>query len=77
MLPIERVTADGLLTKELHLPQERFYIGHVTSDPESHVAVREVNKKGQLVRATFFKLQVYETLFQWFRKGTHCSQRGM
>ena len=49
-LPIERLTADGLLTKEIHLPQGRFYVGHVTSDPESHVAVREANNKGQLVR---------------------------
>ena len=49
-LPIEKLTADGLLVKELHLPQGRFYVGHVTSDPESHVAVRDANKKGQLVR---------------------------
>lgn len=50
VLPIERVTADGLLTKETHSPQEKFYVGHVTSDPESHVAVREANNNGQLVR---------------------------
>lgn len=50
VLPIERLTADGLLTKESHLPQGKFFIGHVTSDPESHVAVREANNKGQLVR---------------------------
>ena len=49
-LPIERLTADGLLLKETHLPQGKFYVGHVTSDPESHVAVREANNKGQLVR---------------------------
>ena len=50
VLPIERLTADGLLTKETHLLQGKFFIGHVTSDPESHVAVREANNKGQLVR---------------------------
>ena len=50
VLPIERLTADGLLTKEIHVPQGKFYVGHVTSDPESHVAVREANNKGQLVR---------------------------
>lgn len=50
VLPIERLTADGLLTKESHLPQGKFFIGHVTSDPESHVAVREANNNGQLVR---------------------------
>ena len=50
VLPIERLTADGLLTKELHVPQGKFYVGHVTSDPRSHVAVREANNKGQLVR---------------------------
>lgn len=50
MLPIERLTADGLLTKEAYLPQGKFYVGHVTSDPDSHVAVREATSKGQLVR---------------------------
>ena len=50
VLPIERLTADGLMTKETHLPQGRFYVGHVTSDPESHVAVRETDNEGQLVR---------------------------
>lgn len=49
-LSIERRTADGLLTKEIHQPQGRFYVGHVASDPDSHVAVREADKKGQLVR---------------------------
>lgn len=60
VLPIERVTSDGQLTKELHLPQERFYVGHVTSDPESHVAVREVNKKGQLSGAIMSDGHLYE-----------------
>ena len=50
VLPVERLTADGLLTKEIHVPQGKFYVGHVTSDPESHVAVREAKNKGQLVR---------------------------
>lgn len=47
---IERRTTEGLLTKEIYLPQGKFFIGHVTSDPNSHVAVRETEKKGQLVR---------------------------
>lgn len=47
---IERRTTEGLLTKEIYLPPGRFFIGHVTSDPNSHVAVRETGKKGQLVR---------------------------
>lgn len=57
VLPIERLTADGLMTKEIHLPQGRFYVGHVTSDPESHVAVRETDKKGQLVRLVTSKIK--------------------
>lgn len=48
-LSVQRRTADGLLTKEVHFPQGRFYVGHVTSDPESHVAVRETEEKSQLV----------------------------
>ena len=48
-LPIERRTTDGLLTKEIHRPPGRFYVGHVTSDPESHVAVRETETENQLV----------------------------
>lgn len=57
VLPIERLTAEGLMTKEIHLPQGRFYVGHVTSDPESHVAVRETDKKGQLVRLVTAKIK--------------------
>ncbi|KAJ7383377.1 metalloendopeptidase [Desmophyllum pertusum] len=45
-LSIERRTADGLLTKETHRPLGRFYVGHVTSDPKSHVAVRETGEGG-------------------------------
>ena len=45
---VERRTADGLMTRETHVPQGRFYVGHVASDPASHVAVRE--NVGQLVR---------------------------
>jgi len=60
VLPIERLTADGLLTKEIHLPQGRFYVGHVTSDPESHVAVREASNKGQLSGAIMSDDHMYE-----------------
>ena len=52
-----------MLTKEIHLPQGRFYVGHVTSDPESHVAVREANNRGQLVR-----LVTTEKIFRNFLK---------
>ena len=48
-LSVERRTADGLLTKEIYLPRRRFYVGHVTSDSESHVAVRETEETGELV----------------------------
>ena len=54
-LPIERLTADGLLTKEIYLPRGKFYVGHVTSDPDSHVAVREASSKSQLVRLVTVK----------------------
>lgn len=57
VLPVERLTADGLLTKEAYLTQGKFYVGHVTSDPDSHVAVREANNKGQLVRLVAVKKQ--------------------
>lgn len=48
-LPIERQKSDGMVVKEIHRPRGRFYEGHVTSDPNSHVAVRENDKKSQLV----------------------------
>lgn len=38
-----------MVVKEIHRPHGRFYEGHVTSDPNSHVAVRENDKKSQLV----------------------------
>lgn len=49
-LSIERRTADGQLTKAIQFPPGRFYVGHVTSDPQSHVAVRETEEKEHLVR---------------------------
>ena len=49
-LTVERRTSEGLLSKEIHFPKEEFYVGHVTSDPGSHVALREIERKGQLVR---------------------------
>ena len=32
-------------------PKEDFYVGHIASDPNAHVAVREIDEeKGHLVR---------------------------
>ncbi|XP_078352920.1 A disintegrin and metalloproteinase with thrombospondin motifs 1-like isoform X2 [Oculina patagonica] len=59
-LSIERRTADGMLTKEIHLTQGRFYVGHVASDPDSHVAVREVDEKGQLSGAIMSDGHLYQ-----------------
>ncbi|PFX32203.1 A disintegrin and metalloproteinase with thrombospondin motifs 8 [Stylophora pistillata] len=47
-LPIERRKRDGVVVKEIHHPHGRFYEGQLTSDPNSHVTVRETDKKGQL-----------------------------
>jgi len=59
-LSVQRRTADGLLTKEVHFPQGRFYVGHVTSDPESHVAVRETEEKSQLSGAIMSDNHLYQ-----------------
>lgn len=70
-LSVERRTADGLLTKEIHLPQGRFYVGHVASDPNSHVAVREADEKGQLVR-----LLNYQTVRKFLKPNEKEVSRG-
>lgn len=58
-LSVERKTADGLLTKEIYHPRGRFYEGHVTSDSESHVAVRETGETGELVSCKHSVIQYY------------------
>ena len=50
-LSVERRTVGGTLEKEIHFPKGRFYVGHIASDPNAHVAVREIDQaKGHLVR---------------------------
>ena len=50
-LSVERRTVGGTLEKEIHFPKGRFYVGHIASDPNAHVAVREIDEgKGHLVR---------------------------
>ena len=50
-LSVERRTGGGTLEKEIHFPKGRFYVGHIASDPNAHVAVREIDEeKGHLVR---------------------------
>lgn len=50
-LSVERRTVGGTLEKEIHFPKGRFYVGHIASDPDAHVAVREIDEeKGHLVR---------------------------
>ena len=50
-LSVERKTAGGTLENEIHFPKGRFYVGHIASDPDAHVAVREIDEeKGHLVR---------------------------
>lgn len=46
-----------MVFKEIHRPHGRFYEGHVTSDPNSHVAVRETDDKGQLVSYANLKIR--------------------
>lgn len=64
-LTVERRTHAGLLSKETHFPKGKFYVGHTNSGSESHVALRETARKGQLVRkhlpiSSFPKLLVAE-----------------
>lgn len=50
-LAVERRTVGGTLEKEIHFPKGRFYVGQIASDPNAHVAVREIDEeKGHLVR---------------------------
>ena len=48
-LIVERRSANGLLTRDVHQHKGTFYTGHVASDPGSMVAVRETEKRGELV----------------------------
>ena len=41
-------------TKKLYKPEGRFYQGHVKSDPNSHVAVRELLRPGEMVKKALF-----------------------
>lgn len=59
-LTVERRTSEGLLSKEIHFPKEEFYVGHVTSDPGSHVALREIERKGQLRGAILMDEHFYQ-----------------
>lgn len=65
-LPIERRKRDGMVVKEIHRPHGRFYEGHVASDPNSHVAVRENAKKSQLVNYANRKICHFLKIFQRF-----------
>ena len=64
-LTVERKTREGLLSKETHFPKGKFYVGHANSGSGSHVALRETERKGLLVRkpfsiSSFLKLLVTE-----------------
>ncbi|XP_068726247.1 A disintegrin and metalloproteinase with thrombospondin motifs 16-like [Montipora capricornis] len=59
-LTVERKTSEGLLSKEIHFPKEEFYVGHVTSDSGSHVALRETERKGQLRGAILMDEHFYQ-----------------
>lgn len=48
-LEVVRKTSSHRWSKELYTPNGVFYQGHVTSDPNSHVAVREMMDDGRLV----------------------------
>ena len=49
-LPVERRTSKGSISKEMHFPKGQFFVGHVSSDSDSHVALRETERLDQLVR---------------------------
>lgn len=53
-----------MVVKEIHRPHGRFYEGHVTSDPNSHVAVRETDDKGQLVSYANLKIRHRRKIFR-------------
>ena len=48
-LVVMRKTSDNQWEKDLYTPEGQFYQGHVMSDPNSHVAVREMMEDEELV----------------------------
>ena len=61
-LVVTKKTPSGIWTKDLYSPEGRFYQGYVTSDPHSHVAVRELQGDGKLVRSLLMNIYNFNIL---------------
>jgi len=59
-LTVERRTHEGLLSKETHFPKGKFYVGHTNSGLESHVALRETVRKGELRGTILMDGHIYQ-----------------
>ncbi|KAK2556766.1 A disintegrin and metalloproteinase with thrombospondin motifs 6 [Acropora cervicornis] len=59
-LTVERRTHEGLRSKETHFPKGKFYVGHTNSGLESHVALRETARKGELRGTILMDGHIYQ-----------------